>query len=213
MEKTTIIFLGFEKGAGKDSVGEILVSDFNYTRISFADAMKEELAKQLNIDVQLLHKQGKEKEKYRQKMIEFAEEQKKKNPYIWISKAFEPYLTKTKTFKPGLKLVVTDHRREIEVEWYYKLWQEVQQQKSLYYKNPKYEPDLELKLFHIVRPEVNDPDILTHKAIGVAKGIDLVFPGFIDTVIYNDSTLEILKEKVRLALSNDSDKIFGQEIK
>jgi len=210
---TTIIFLGYEKGCGKDTVGEILEKKHGYIRVSFADAMKIELAKELGIDVELLHKQGKEKEKYRKKMIEFAEEKKLKDPYVWLNKAFEPYMTKTKTFKPGLKLVVTDHRREIEVEWYFKLWNEIQQRKSLSYKNPKFKPVLELRLFHIVRPGVKkDDDVLTHKAIGMTQGIDLVFPGFIDTIITNDSTIEVLEKKIETILEENLNKIFGQEI-
>ena len=211
---TNIIFLGFEQHCGKDTVGEILVKNYNYKRVSFADAVKLELAEKLNIDVKILQQQGPEKEKYRSQMIEFAESERKKNPYVWINKAFEPYMTNLKTFKPNLNLVVTDFRRDAEVEWYYSIWTEIQKRNSLYYKNPKYKAELDLKLFHIIRPELEgkDKDTLTHKTIGLVYGIELVYPGFINSVIYNDSTIENLELKIQLAMQNQDNTIFGQKI-
>jgi phosphomevalonate kinase len=203
MESTIIIFLGYESLVGKDTVGEIMVNNYGFTRLSFADAMKEELAKQLNIDVKLLQIPGKEKEKYRKQMIEFAEAERAKNPFVWINKAFEPYMNpQLRTFKSGYKLVITDHRRESEVYWYYEMWRILEVQKLQWKNIPKYQPQLQLKLLHIIRPGIKDKDTLTHYALGLAKGIDLIYPGFIDATIHNDSTKERLKEKIENCLKS-----------
>jgi len=193
--KSEIIFLGFEQGCGKDTLGKILVEEHGYTRVSFADAMKHSLAKELGIDVSLLLNQGKEKEKYRKEMIKYAEEAKITDPYVWITKAFEPYM-ENYSFKDNLKLAVTDFRREIEVMWYYTLWKEINNRKEIWPNIPKNQINVNLRMFHIQRPNINDKDVLTHKAIGLVKGINLCNPGFLNGVISNDSTITSLKKKL-----------------
>ena len=194
-----IIFLLGEAGVGKDSVAETFIEK-GFTRVSFADALKKEFANKNEIDVSILHIQGKEKEKYRKKIIEFAEAARAIDPLIWLTKAFEPYINPTThSFKDGLKLVITDFRRNAEVEWYLKVWEE--KMKLYFERNAKFS-QLDLKLIHVIRPGINDPDILTAHAIGMVYGIDLVHPGFIDAIINNDSTKEVLKEKVNNLLNS-----------
>ena len=75
--KRNIIFLLGEAGSGKDTVGKEFVK-LGYTRVSFADAMKQQYADLNNIDVQDLQIQGLKKEIHRPKLIEFAENERKK---------------------------------------------------------------------------------------------------------------------------------------
>ena len=192
---TSIVFLLGEMGVGKDTVAEEFVKN-GFVRVSFADALKQEYAHQNNIDVRILHTQGLEKESHRLKLIEVAEEARKKNPLVWLNKAFEPYIDpSTHMFKKDVKLVVSDNRRVSEVEWYYNLYTEINHTNDE--RGEHICSSLKLALFHIVRPKIVDSDTLTALAIGTAYGIDLAHPGFINAVINNDSTKEALKEKIK----------------
>lgn len=193
---TKIVFLLGEAGVGKDLVAQEFV-DNGFTRVSFADALKEEYAKEAGIDSSILHVQGKEKEKHRKKLITFAEAARAKDPLVWLNKAFEPYIDPvTRAFKDDVSLVISDHRRDAEVQWYYNIWKEVEARKAQS-RNPEKHIKLSLSLFHVVRPDVIDLDTLTAKAIGTVYGIDLANPGFISAVINNDSTKDMLKEKLK----------------
>lgn len=192
---TSVVFLLGEAGVGKDSIAEEFVKN-GFIRVSFADALKQEYADQNNIDVKILHTQGLEKESHRLRLIKFAEAARAKDPLVWLNKAFEPYIDPlTRAFKKDIKLIVSDHRRNAEVEWYYNLYAKISRMNNLE-RGYSYFP-LRLGLFHVVRPGTNDPDVLTALAIGMAHGIDLVNPGFINAVINNDSTQEVLKEKIK----------------
>lgn len=166
--KTKIIFLLGEAGSGKDTVGNEFVKK-GYTRVSFADAMKQEYADKIGIDVQELHVQGPKKEFHRPGLIEFAEAARAIDSLIWLKKGFEPFQDSNKKFKEDLKLVVTDFRRDSEVDWYYEMLQS---------------GEVDLKLFQIAREDVGDKDVLTHYTIGKVKGINKVNLGFIDAVIF-----------------------------
>lgn len=195
---TNIVFLLGEAGVGKDTIAEEFVKR-GFKRISFADALKKEYSLQNNVNVKILHTQGPEKENHRLKLIEFAEAKRAKDPLVWINKAFEPYVNPLNgIFHDNLKLIISDLRRESEVDWYYNLWMQVElSEKELTKKIP-----LELNLFHVVRPGIKDTDILTAKAIGKVHGINLVVPGFLSGVINNNSTLIKLKEKVENLITN-----------
>ena len=169
MKSTKIIFLLGEAGSGKDTTGEHFVSK-GYTRVSFADALKEEYALQAGIPVEVLHIQGPEKELHRPKLIEYAEAARKKDPLIWLNKAFKKYQNEDGSFKEDLKLVVTDFRRSDEVDWYYQMRSKVN--------------NVELRMFYINRPDTGDKDVLTHYTIGKVYGVNLIMEGFVDAVIH-----------------------------
>lgn len=112
-----IFLLGYSK-VGKDTISEYLQND-NYQRISFADELKNEYAMLNNIDVQILHTQGPEKEFHRGGLIELAENVKKTNMNFWLEKAFDNYyIDKSRQLlNPDSKLIITDCRRTNEIQW------------------------------------------------------------------------------------------------
>lgn len=203
-EPTTIVFLLGESLSGKDTTGALMVKEHGYTRVSFADAVKIDVANMNNIDVQDLHRQGPIKEKYRSAMIGHAEAERAKDPLIWLKKAFLPYQNEDGHFKKGLKLVVTDCRRESEIDW-------ILQQKE-YIHNIEYSNRaqskipvnhyLTIRLFLIDRANKPvDQDIITHKcisyALGMHKGLkEVTQVRLMDGIIHNNGTLEQLEAKV-----------------
>ena len=190
MKTTNIVFLLGVAGGGKDSVGKAFVEK-GYTRVSFADKLKEEYAKHADISVTALHQQGPLKEQYRAGLIEYAEWMKKKDPLVWLNKAFFDYRKPDGSFKDNIKLVITDFRRDVEVDWYYNLWEQIQEfEHDGEFLNQK-EHYINLKMFYINRPEVNDSDILTHYTIGKVQGINKIQPGFINAVINLEGKKEI----------------------
>lgn len=200
MEPTKIIFLLGCSLSGKDTIGKMLVSK-GYTRVSFADAVKQEYAEQNNLNVEVLHKQGPEKEKHRSGMIELAESKRAIDPLCWLKKAFEPFLDEKGEFKEGLKLVITDCRRSSEIEW-------IQIQKQHIYdlntsiNDPTIKHYLDFKLIHVKRPNTIDPDVLTHYTIGYAYGLshaNLPF-SIVDASINNDLDVKALEAKVNLCM-------------
>jgi len=182
MKQTKIVFLLGIAGSGKDTVGKTL-SDKGFTRVSFADAVKQEYAKLINIDINELYIQGPKKESHREGIIAFAEGEKLKDPLVWLKKAFEPYIEDGE-FKEGLKLVVTDFRRDCEVDWYFNVWSDIKEfeEREGVLSTKKY--PINLRMFYINRPEVIDEDVLTHYAIGKVQGINKAQPGFIDATIH-----------------------------
>lgn len=202
MKQTKIVFLLGIAGSGKDTVGKKFEKE-GYIRVSFADKVKEEYAKIANIKLEDLHTQGPVKEAHRDGIIAFAEGEKLKDPLVWLKKAFEPYLENNK-FKEGLKLVITDFRRDCEVDWYYDIWLSIAE----FYKAKDFldneKNPIDLKLFYINRPEVIDVDYLTHYAIGKVIGINKIQPGFINATIHlkgkkymSDDEYEEFKEEIK----------------
>jgi len=204
MKTTKIIFLLGESRSGKDTVGKAFLKH-GYIRVSFADIMKEEYAKQIGIDVSELHIQGPKKESHRAGIIQFAEAARAIDSLTWLNKAFEKYRDIDGSFKEGLKLVITDFRRDSEVDWFYDLWSTIRSFE--YNSNPMLTKEhyIDLKMFYILNPDSGDTDVLTHYTIGKAFGINKIYPGFISGTIHNnicagkeitDAQYKIMKESL-----------------
>jgi phosphomevalonate kinase len=184
-----VFLLGLAK-SGKDTIGNQLVNNYEFTRVAFADAAKEEYAKQKNIDIKDLHIQSSIKEFHREGLILMAEEARKKDPEIWIKKALEPFLLHKEnifSFKNNIKnIVITDCRRKPEIDYILK-------GKAL---------GLPFNLVLIEKPNNYDSDILTHETIGYAQGLHKALTiyekkGLIDAIIVNDKDIESLNKKVQ----------------
>lgn len=190
-KKTEVVFLVGLSFSGKDTVGKVFV-DNGFTRISYADVLKQEYANLNGIDLKILHEQGPEKELHRPKLIEYAEAARTIDPLHWVSKAFSPYLDETQTFKQlkkGLKLVVTDVRRISDIEFAVGMKEII---------SIGLDPNISAKLFLIDRPEIKDMDNITHEAIGFLKGVHSTLSfSVIDAIITNNSNLEDLQSKVK----------------
>ena len=215
MKTTKIIFLLGTAGSGKDTVGRMFVNK-GYTRVSFADTLKEEYANHLGIDVSLLHKQGPQKEKLRAGIIKYAEDKKKTDPLIWLNKAFEKHRDTNGQFKDGIKLVVTDFRRDCEVDWYYNLWEQIQEYEFHEELHKKKKHPIDLRMFYINR-DTTDKDPLTHFTVGKVHGINKVHQGFIDAVIHNNEIVgsnpdgvptDAEYEEMKVALQKKIDRLF-----
>lgn len=219
MKNTNIVFLLGCSRSGKDTIGEHLVNKYNYKRVSFADAVKEEYAANQGIDVSILHTQGPEKEAHRAGMIEYAESERKKNPLCWLEKAFKPYMEDVKesmdsyAFKEDLNLVITDCRRIDEIDWvvYFKdLINHVRLE--LEAEGQTFEPYLNIELWYVQRQEAEDADtdVLTHKCIGYARGYHraaIAYP-VIDCIISNNDTIEALSAKIDRKVEMPQEEIF-----
>jgi len=210
-QPTSIVFLLGEAGSGKDSIGKILVEEHGYTRVSFADAVKDEVAKLHDMDVKLLHEQGPVKEKMRSAMIELAENERAKDPLHWLKLAFLKHQDEEFNFKPGLKLVITDCRRDSEIDWLYALKQEIyvantqSQGRAQHYVFPY--------LFLVKRDNKPiDTDVLTHGCISYAMGIQKVLHEktlmthndirLLDGFVHNNGTIDNLKSKIQAVVEN-----------
>ena len=217
MKPSNVIFLLGCSQTGKDTVGQHLVNNYNYKRVSFADAVKEQYAKENGLDVRILHEQGPSKEKHRGGMIELAESARLDNPLCWLEKAFEPYMQDNGLFKEDQRLVVTDCRRLQEIDWVYK-WKAIKQLSENQAKQAGETAKhyFSVDLWYIRRPvaEVKDADVLTHSCIGYAKGLhkgismELNHFPLIDITIYNDKDIHTLYRKVDKALEIRENPIF-----
>lgn len=219
MQKTNIVFLLGCSRSGKDTIGQHLVDKYKYTRVSFADAVKEQYAQENGIDISVLHTQGPEKESHRAGLISLAEGERLKNPLCWLEKAFKPHMEDIKenmdsyAFKEGLNLVVTDCRRIDEIDW------------IAYFKDLINHIDLELQeeglsldaylnieLWYVSRPEAEaaDTDGLTHQCIGYARGYHRGAIGYpiVDCIVVNNSTIEQLKYKIDRKVESAQEKLF-----
>lgn len=212
---TIIVFLLGEAGSGKDTVGKILVDDHNFIRVSFADAVKDEVAKIHNIDVKLLHEQGPVKEQMRGAMISLAEGERAKDPLCWLKLALSKHQDENGNFKPGLKLVITDCRRDSEIDWLYTLKQEItianaKEKDAQHYVMPY--------LFLVKRDNKPvDSDVLTHGCINYALGIQKVLHEMhnirlVDGFIHNNGTIDNLQSKIHTLVETfDFNHIYNQK--
>lgn len=86
--KNIIAFSGFIK-AGKSQAAQFLIDiNPNFKLKSFAEPLKESFAQHKKIRIENLY-DIKEKEKYRQELIEFANEMRKKDPFIFANQLFD----------------------------------------------------------------------------------------------------------------------------
>ena len=168
-----LIFLLGEAGSGKDTIGKEFIKK-GFIRTSFADTLKEEYAKENNVDVKDLMVQGPIKEEHRKALINFAEEAKLKDPLIWLNKAFEKYIDPSTGLLSNCRLVITDFRRKYETDW-------ISLHKDAY----------DIKVFYVKRDGTNDPDVLTHYCVGYTFG-----KGLVDATITNNGPLELIGDKI-----------------
>lgn len=79
----TDIFLTGYAGAGKDFVADLLVRELGYTRISFADALKEEVAQKEGITLDDLNRH---KATWRRVLQHWGSLRRGENPNYWIER-------------------------------------------------------------------------------------------------------------------------------
>ena len=111
----TIIALSGYAGSGKDTLGRELTRDHGFTRVAFADAMKQGAAEHYGFPVALAHStEGKRMWLHdhampiHQALISFGEMARRKDPDVWI----RPVLAK---IDKTARVVITDCRFKHEV--------------------------------------------------------------------------------------------------
>ena len=100
--------------SGKDSVAEVLQKDYNFTRIAFADVLKDAVSKHHNIPRHLMDTdKGKksiwEGRTVRQYLIDYGQNARKDDPLVWV----KPVCKLIKSFQNRAetnKFVITDWR-------------------------------------------------------------------------------------------------------
>jgi len=173
--------LGYSK-VGKDEAGKAFL-DEGFKRYAFGDEVKLELAKHLNIPVEDLHNHN--KEKYRDKMIDYGEGKRKDNPNYWIDRLRNKIIDEVLN---GSNVVITDVRRVSEIEFISSL------------KNVKDEYKYKVVLIHIDRPGTDlDKDTATNYAVNYAKHynkIDFTIENKYDSDILYAITKYEIKHKI-----------------
>ena len=113
-----ILLRGYSK-SGKDYIGNILCSKYNYNRFSFADSLKEIVSEKYNCSIQLLHSQDGKKmicqsdnnrRTYRQILIDEALYYRSINPDIFAENCCKSIIQSNTD-----KIVITDWRYENEI--------------------------------------------------------------------------------------------------
>jgi dephospho-CoA kinase len=105
-----IILLSGFAGAGKDTVASILVKQKGYTRFAFADPIKEEMATELNLPVDVFHTvEGKRRvvngKTLRQYCIDHGERRRSEDPEYWVKETAKRILQSDQE-----KIVISDWR-------------------------------------------------------------------------------------------------------
>jgi dephospho-CoA kinase len=90
---------------GKSYAADILVKDYGYSKMAFANQLKEEVARLFGLTGKDGHT--------RKVLQEFSADCKKYRPNIWIELLQEKVVTHSKTYTPS-KIVVDDLRFKIE---------------------------------------------------------------------------------------------------
>lgn len=198
--KTTIVFLLGDSGVGKDTAGERFVKE-GYTRVAFADKVKEEVANHYKCSLDDLHIQGPVKETWRPIIIDWAEKKREIDPNHWIREAFKPFLDSEGYFREGEKIVITDMRRKSEVDWVLEEKKKINEVNA-FMINSGMRHYVEIKLVYITRPGHESGDALTSYTIGYAEGINKVFfPKLIDFKIINDKDKDVFIKKIDFVIN------------
>lgn len=142
MEGNIIALAGFKR-SGKDTIGKVIkYKDHSFKRLAFADEVKKEFSKIEGIKIEEVEKN---KDYYRDKIIELGEEKREIDPRYWIVKAFNDIdIGNTKE-----NIVITDVRRIEELK----------------YLNEKKKYNNNIKVVEVIRPFRWDEDIETVKAM------------------------------------------------
>lgn len=120
-KKGCIILLGGKAGSGKDLVADYLVDFVGFTKLAFADALKDFVSRKYNVDKKLMYSQDGKKTKVvfrgklisvRDLLIKVASQKRKYNEDLWVDviiKRIKKEIVNNKSGNP-LKIVISDFR-------------------------------------------------------------------------------------------------------
>lgn len=122
MSRPLILFISGWAHAGKDSLAKILVESYDFQKLAFADPIKQQVAKSLDIPLEWCYDQEKKAETMvilqgrtlRDELIRVAEEARKDDPEIW-GRAIGEKIHKS-VQRGGSRFVISDWRH-LEELW------------------------------------------------------------------------------------------------
>ncbi len=122
MSRPLILFISGWAHAGKDSLAKILVESYDFQKLAFADPIKQQVAKNLDIPLEWCYDQNKKAESMvslqgrtlRDELIRVAEEARENDPEIW-GRAIGEKIHKS-VQRGGSRFVISDWRH-LEELW------------------------------------------------------------------------------------------------
>jgi hypothetical protein len=122
MSEPIILFISGWAHAGKDSLAKILVESYEFQKLAFADPIKQQVAKNLEIPLEWCYDQDKKAESMvilqgrtlRDEIIRVAEEAREDDPEIW-GRAIGEKIHKS-VQRGGSRFVISDWRH-LEELW------------------------------------------------------------------------------------------------
>lgn len=120
MKEVKIISLSGNIGAGKSYIANIAVNRFGYKFLMLAAIPKEIVCRVNGINLKYLEDR-KNKEKYRQEIINYAEKLKEVNSHIFCKDVYQRILKDLGSTNPTYKYLVSDARYPFEALYFRKL--------------------------------------------------------------------------------------------
>lgn len=120
MKEVRIISLSGNIGAGKSTIARLATKQFGYKQFMLAAIPKEIVCRVKGITLEYLEDR-KNKEKYRQEIIDYAEKLKEVNSYIFCKDVYQRILKDLGSTNPTYKYLVVDMRFPFEALYFRKL--------------------------------------------------------------------------------------------
>ena len=120
MKEVKIISLSGNIGAGKDTIAKLATKQFGYRQFMLAAIPKEIVCRVNGIAEEYLENR-KNKEKYRQEIINYAEKLKEVNSYIFCNDVYQRIVKDLSSPHPTYNYLVSDIRYPFETLYFRKL--------------------------------------------------------------------------------------------
>lgn len=120
MKEVKIISLSGNIGAGKDTIAKLATKQFGYKQFMLAAIPKEIVCRVNGVTLEYLEDR-KNKEKYRQEIIDYAEKLKEVNSYIFCNDVHQLILKDLDSTNPTYNYLVSDMRYPFEALYFRKL--------------------------------------------------------------------------------------------
>lgn len=120
MKEVRLMILSGHIGAGKDTIAKLAEKQFGYKQFMLAAIPKEIVCRVHGITLEYLEDR-KNKEKYRQEIINYAEKLKEVNPHIFCDDVHQRILKDLGSTNPTHKYLISDARFPFEAEYFREL--------------------------------------------------------------------------------------------
>ena len=120
MKEVKIISLSGNIGAGKDTIAKLATKQFGYKQFMLAAIPKEIVCRVNGITLEYLEDR-KNKEKYRQEIIDYAEKLKEVDLRVFCKDVYQQILKDVNSTNPTYKYLISDARYPFEALYFRKL--------------------------------------------------------------------------------------------